>query len=198
MVRKVLISVLSFICLNFTFADSPLTSTDLTLGYLDNKYVNAAKASNGQITASIINYLAGKNDIAEKIAVINALGWGEFAQSNAEKFNSYILENKVEKKRTADDYLCIAYMQALGNYFDVTEARKIAERAVEKKPKSFTFQIVLALIKAQQYLDNMSQWCQVYTVCNDVRTNKKLKQDMAEASIKGIFDYIDIYKDECK
>lgn len=110
----------------------------------------------------------------------------------------YLMENKKVETQTGDDYCCVAYLSALGNYFDVNDALKDAEKAVKMNPKSFTVQIIRALIQAQALMDSPSNWCQVYKVCDEVRNNKSLKQDLAAASVAGIFDYINIYKEECK
>jgi hypothetical protein len=42
-----------------------------------------------------------------------------------------------------------------------------------------------------------SDWCEVYNLTNSVRENKELKIDMKEEAISIIFDYMDIYKDDC-
>lgn len=179
-------------------ADSPLTSTDLTKGYETSKWVIEAKANNGAITNGIMEFLANKGDIGEKVATICQLGWGENAGLNASQFMLYLMENKKVETQTGDDYCCVAYLSALGNYFDANDALKDAEKAVKMNPKSFTVQIIRALIQAQALMDSPSNWCQVYKVCDEVRNNKSLKQDLAAASVAGIFDYINIYKEECK
>jgi hypothetical protein len=178
-------------------ADSPLTSTNLTLGYESSKWVAQAQTSNGLITSDLVKFLGGKGDLGEKLAVIGTLGWGENATTNAFEFAAYLAKNKPTKKRTGDDYCCLAYLQALANYFDVKEAGYTAELAVDKNPNSFCCQIIWALIKAQQYMQN-NTWCEVFKVCEEVRINTTLNQDMKPEAMKGIFDYINIYQEECK
>lgn len=185
-------------------ADSPLTSTDLTLGYTDSENVAAAKAS-FVINESVLKFLTGNGPIAEKMAVICQFGWLSGSYNNATIFSEYLLKlRKSESNYTGDDYLCLAYIYALGNYLytdkemDMTEPLKYSAKAIEKNGKSYTFQIIRALIVAEVYNYDVKKWCDVYKVCDAVRTDKSLKQDMASASIKGIFDYIDIFKDECK
>ena len=41
-------------------------------------------------------------------------------------------------------------------------------------------------------------WCEVYTLTNDVRTNENLIKDMREEAVAIIFEYMDLYKDYCK
>jgi hypothetical protein len=194
--------ILFLLCAGVTVlvkADSPLTSTDLTLGYTNTKNVQEAKNANGTINNNLLKFLAGKGEIAEKMAVICQLGWGDQAMSNAMAFSDYLVkQKKSENKYTGDDYLCLAYIYALGNYFDMTEPLKYATKAIEKNEKSFTFQIISALIVAQVYLDDQNKWCDVFKVCDSVRTDPSLTQDMAAESVKGIFDYINMYQEECK
>ncbi len=178
-------------------ADSPLTSTNLTKGYEKSKWVQMAVETNGLLMDDMTTFLAGKGDLGEKLALICQLGWGENAAINANMFIEYMMENKPESKRTGDDYCCMAYVLALGDYFEVSLAKETATTAVQKNPTSFGCNMILALITAQEHLHN-NTWCDVYKVCDAVRTNTSLKRDMKPEAIKGIFDYIDIYKDECK
>ena len=196
---KKLILILAFFTTSiFIHADSPLTSTDLTIGYQGSDFVLEAKNSGGVINEKIMNFLIGKGAIGEKMAVICQLGWGKSAMQNYKTYLQFTFDKRfTESKFTADDRLCLAYLAALGNYFDVTEAKMHSSQAVKKNSKSFTFQIIHALICAQEFLDQF-KWCDVYKVCDAVRTDKKLKQDMAQGSINGIFEYIDLYKEECK
>ncbi len=86
----------------------------------------------------------------------------------------------------------MAYLQALDNYFDVSQAIIFAEQALTKNPKSYTFNIICALIKAQLAFD--SDWCKVYSLTNEVRLYESLFKDMDEEAIKIIFEYMDLYK----
>lgn len=195
--KKILVFCATILLLNQVKADSPLTSTNLSLGYESSTWVQEASTGNGLITDKMVKFLAGKGDLGEKLALICKLGWGDNAATNAFEFSSYLMKNKPAQKRTGDDYCCLAYLQALGNYFDVKDAGYTAELAVEKNPNSFCCNIIFALIKAQEHLHN-NTWCDVFKVCEAVRTNSSLKQDMKQEAIKGIFDYINIYKEECK
>ncbi len=194
--KKVLLSISAFFFFILLKADSPITSTDLAKGYQESKNVIAAKAANGIITDELIQFLAGGVDIAEKMAVINTLSWGDYAMTNATKMFDYIsLKRKTEDKFTASDNLCLAYLYALADYHKMAKPKKYAEAAVAKNSKSFTYHIILALIKAQDYFE--SDWCMVYKVCAEVKANTALKQDMAQPSVTGIFEYIDLYKADC-
>jgi len=49
-----------------------------------------------------------------------------------------------------DELLCMGYLKAMDNYFQVDDALKYAETALLQKPKSYTYQIITALIRAQK------------------------------------------------
>ena len=61
---------------------------------------------------------------------------------------------------------------------------------------SYTFNIITALIKAQKAFD--TDWCKVYILTDNVRKDKSLIGDMDIKAIAIIFDYMDLYKEDCK
>jgi hypothetical protein len=186
-------------------ADSPLTSIQFYKAYEDIPIIKMAVASEGEITQPILEYLDDeKNLIDVKMAVINALGWDFDGLQNAQLF--YFYANRNKKFKDTDDFaqnarpdqrLCYAYLLALDNYFDVTSAAAIATAAAqtEKTANSYTFQLISALIKAQLAMDY--DWCQVYSLANAVRNNKRLQKDFRMAAIPIIFEYMDLYAEEC-
>ena len=186
-------------------ADSPLTSIQFYKAYEDIPIIKMAVASEGEITQPILEYLDDeKNLIDVKMAVINALGWDFDGLQNAQLF--YFYANRNKKFKDTDDFaqnarpdqrLCYAYLLALDNYFDVTSAAAIATAAAqtEKTANSYTFQLISALIKAQLAMDY--DWCQVYSLTNAVRNNIRLQKDFRMAAISIIFEYMDLYAEEC-
>jgi hypothetical protein len=205
MKMKVGLISLVFSLMSFqTFADSPLTSTDLAGPYRNESIVKQAMAARGKLTDELMTYLVNpKNEIAMKMAVINALGWGFNGQNNATTFLNFIKAKRgyandkiLMKKASGADLLCLAYLKALDNYFKLDQAILYAEAALKKNQKSYTFNIIAALIKAQKAMD--SDWCAVYTITNKVRLNAKLTQDMHADVIKNIFEYMDLYQSSCK
>ena len=66
---------------------------------------------------------------------------------------------------------------------------------VFKQTKSYTFNIIRGLIKAQVLFDH--SWCSVWQATNDVRINKDLTIDMNAEAIRIIFEYMDLYKEDC-
>jgi hypothetical protein len=207
MKTKLLLPILIFL---FGFnqiakADSPLTSTDLSSAYANEKIIKKAADKNGILTADLMKYLTKKsNPIAVKIAIINKLGWDIKGKNNAEIFLNY-LQKKMKFKNLqdfknradADLLICYAYLKGLDNYFDVKESMSFAQEARKKdNKKSYTINIVCGLIEAQNGFSG--DWCEVWKSTDKVRKNKSLNQDLKEDVVKNIFEYMDLYKEECK
>jgi len=181
------------------FADSPLTSTDISKAYKDSKIVQLASRSDGKLNDELLNYLFdSKNPIELKIALINELGWDFDGKNNATVFYEYLRKNNLKdiNEANADILICFAYLKALDNYFDVEEAIIYAKKAKSKNEKSYTINIICALIEAQKAMD--SDWCEVYNLTNNVRINELLIKDMKEEALNIIFEYMDLYQDDCK
>jgi len=184
-------------------ADSPLTSTEIYLGYLDEPVVEKA-LDYPVLTEELLQYLAApSNPIAVKIAVINALGFNIDGSGNADAFFQYLNTGKRYKniedftqKASGELMICMAYMKSLDDYFDVSDALLMAKKAADKTPQSYTVNIICALIEAQEALDN--DWCKVYQLTNNVRRDKTLKDDMNEDAKNEIFEYMDEYKGYCE
>ncbi|PLW92222.1 MAG: hypothetical protein C0592_11850 [Marinilabiliales bacterium] len=195
--KKILIPFVLIFAFFVAKADSPLTSTEFFRGYMDNEMVLAAQSANGEITEAIMEYLWKKNPVDEKMAVINALGWTFEGQGNYEKYRAYLDKHGMKKKqRKAENLLALAYLKALDNYFECTDALAMAKQALSMNPESYTFNIIHGLIKAQVEFD--VNWCNVYKATDDVRKNTALDQDMRGDAIDMIFDYMDSYKADCE
>lgn len=186
-------------------ADSPITSTGFSTVYENEPIIQTARGAGGLLTDELMAYLANDNNpIDVKMAVINELGWDFNGKSNTTTFISYLKSTKkykdektLKKKASGDILLCLAYLKAMDNYFDVKEAVVWADLALKKNTKSYTFQIITGIIKAQAAFD--TDWCKVYQLTNDVRANAaNLKMDMRSEAINIIFEYMDLYSDSCK
>lgn len=201
--KKHFLLLLAFTALLFpALADSPLTSTNFAAAYQTEPMVAKAAAANGVLTEELAAYLAdGKQPIAVQLAVINQLSWSFDGKTNAAIFHQYLLahgyksEKDLKKRGKAHELIALAYLKALDNYFDVTEAVAWADLALKKDNKSYSVQLIAALIKAQQAMD--SDWCKVYRLTDAVRTNTSLKADMNEGASQLIFEYMDLYADSC-
>ena len=194
--KLVIISIVAFFAFVSVKADSPITSTNFSAVYKDIPMLSVVESAGGAITVEIMKFLAGRNPIDQKMAVINALGWSFEGQSNYDTFKKYLNEHGMGKrKRKAQNLLCLAYLKAMDNYFACEEALAIAVQALKLNPKSYTFNIIHGLIKAQVAFD--SSWCELFKSVDSVRNNDKLKMDMRPDAINIIFEYMDLYKDEC-
>ncbi len=186
------------------FADSPLTSTNFSAAYSEEPIVIAASKTEGQLTNELMDYLTDENNpIDLKMAVINELGWKFRGKNNGQVFMKYLTEKykysdekKFLKKGKADDLLSMAYLKALSDYFDVSDALVYAEKAMKKNPTSRTYNLIVGLIKAQKTMDD--NWCEVYKITDGIRKNDNLKDDLKPEAVKIIYDYMDIYGDYCK
>lgn len=196
---------LCFVLLSITTvkADSPLTSTPFGEQYNDEEIVQFALESNGEINARIMSYLAEEaNPIVLKLAVINALGWKFDGKNNYQQYLDYLTKSKkfknmkaILKKGSAHDIICLAYLKAMDNYFDVKEASKWSKIAQKKEPYSYSLHLIAALIQAQEAFD--SDWCKVYQLTDAIRQNQSLEIDMRDQAYTLIFEYMDLYKDAC-
>ncbi len=185
------------------YADSPITSTDFYKAYTDVVMVQKATNSNGKLTVEFCEYLNNKNvSIDKRIALINALSWDIDGKNNYKIYFNY-LNNNVKKIKTknylrkcsTEQLICLAYLKAMDDYFNVDEAYLIADAAIKKnKSSSFSIAIIYGLIKAQYLFNNNKDWEDVYKATDDVRKNRTLQQDMKPQAIKIIFDYMDLYK----
>ncbi|MDD2196781.1 MAG: hypothetical protein PHE03_08865 [Bacteroidales bacterium] len=185
------------------FADSPLTSTPISEAYAGLEIVQLASTAEGRLTVELMSYLNESiHPIELKIAVINQLGWGN-GFNNSSDFYEY-LEDKYSFKdandfldqASADLLICMAYLQAMENYFDVDEPIIYANKAKSKRNESYTINIICALIEAQKAFD--SDWCEVYNLTNNVRINQSLNVDMQQDAINIIFEYMDLYRKYCE
>lgn len=205
---KLLSPILFFILLltsTIGRADSPITSTPISDAYKDIPMVPKATASgvlNDEIAAFLLNE---DKPIDQKVAVINALSFDFNGKQNAAAFREHLAKKyKTSVKYlkvdiiSADEQLCLGYLTIMDDYFFPDEAITILEKAVDKNPMSYTFNIILALAKAQKVMNSISAWCKVWKLAEAVEINKDLKRDMREDAVKIIMDYMILYKGSCK
>jgi len=185
-------------------ADSPLTSTDISSAYKNHEIVIKASKSNGKLSVELIEYLLiPENSIDIKIAIINELSWDIDGKINSLIFWQYVKElfdyddeQDFQKHAHGDHLLCMAYLKALDNYHNVDKAIVYVDLALDQNKQSYTYNIINSLIKAQKEMDY--DWCQVYLLTHKVRLNDNLNKDMKITAVNNIFQYMDLYKDNCK
>lgn len=196
--------ILMILISQYTFADSPLTSTDFYKAYMDIPLVNKTAKSNGVLTNEVFDFLNSKsNTIDKKIALINALKWNINGKNNAELYFKNLIgihkeytPNNFYNKGTAEELICYSYLKAMDNYFDVNSASVFSKRAHKLNPNSYAIAIVNQLIKVQM-IDYPEDSCEIYRMMNEIRENKKLVIDFRKQASKIIFNYTDCYKEYC-
>jgi hypothetical protein len=201
MIRSVLILVFFNLAI---FADSPITSTEFAAVYAEEKIIVSAIKARGIVTPELMEFLSKPgNPIGLKMAVINQLGWQNKIKDNSNVFMRFLSlkhrtknEEEFKEKANGDELLALAYLRAMDDYQEVSPAIKYAEIALSKNPKSFTFNLITGLIKAQKAMD--SDWCEVYKITNAVRENTDLTVDIKSEATKIIYKYTDGYKEFCK
>ncbi|WP_020534996.1 hypothetical protein [Lewinella cohaerens] len=188
-------------------ADSPLTSTYMSESYEDVPIVILAFQAEGKLTDELMDYIVdSENDIDIRIAIVNALSWGHEGIENAEIFLAYL--EGIGMFTDYDDFtsnapwdllICMAYLDALDDYFNVRSAMSLARKARSKNSNSYTVSIICALIEAQIAMHSgMHNWCKAYNLTDQVRNDLSLKQDMREGAVNNIFEYMDVYESYCE
>ena len=188
---------------SFAYADSPLTSTNFSNAYLNEPVVIKASKVKGKLSNELLIYLTDEtNPVDVKMALINKLGWNAKGKNNASIFLKYLIQDKIYKNNQdffdngkGDQLLCLSYLKALDDYNNVTNAIRYSGYALSRNPKSYTYQMISALIYAQKVI--YSDRCQVYKLTDEVRKNNSLIKDMRGEAISIIFDYMDLYKHNC-
>jgi hypothetical protein len=205
--KKLLIVIL--LISQYTFADSPLTSTDFHKAYMEVSLVQDALKCKGNMTNEIIEYIYDdKNPLDVKLAIINAIGWNTKGLSNSKKFFMYVMNKRKYKDfsgdytafrwyATSDELICYAYMKAMDNYFDVVEAFVIAGDVLKKSPDSFAVSMIYNLIKSQGLTD-FGENCYASKMFLTLKDNPKLKMDMRKESMSYVFEYMDYIGKDCK
>jgi len=204
---KIKTLIASFIALMLTaqtaFADSPLTSTYFADLYEDEEIVLAASKTEGVITENLMAYLIDKkNKLDVKLAIINELGWDIDGKTNATIFMKYLSAKRgyaslddLKKNGKRDELICMAYLLALDDYSNVNQAHEFAALAVEKSKNSYVCHLIAGIINGQFVFD--TNWCAVYKSTDEVRKNTELKMDMKPEASTRIFEYMDLYNEDC-
>lgn len=202
--------ILILLISQYTFADSPLTSTDFYKAYMDVPLVQEALNSKGKITNEMMAYInSDTNSLEVKLAIINAIGWNVKGKKSSKLYFKFVMNKKKYKSdfggdytafnwnATADELICHAYMKALDNYFDVTDAFEVAGLALKKNPNSFAVNMIYNLIKAQG-LTSYREYCTASKMFNTLKNNPNLTADMKKESMPFIFEYMDDIGKDCK
>jgi hypothetical protein len=190
---KKLLLMLCIICGLFlfastVFADSPLTSTGFSAAYQDVGIVKSAGEA-GKINSEIAGYLYdSKNPIDIKAAIINALSWDRSGKANTEAYTKMVYKKSVSQLKpeslSGDQLLCVGYLMAMDDYFDVANALKYLKMAEKKVSNSLTVSMIRALVESQDKING--EW----NIVAPVLQNKNLKNDLRPDAVNIILDYM--------
>lgn len=208
---SLLILLLSVRC----YADSPLTSTDFYMAYLDVPIVKAAADKPNVLTEEMMAYLHDEaNPLDVKLALIYAVGWAADG-GRLSTFSDYMsyctLHFPQDKKRSCESGIVtwddvydhaspsqmavILYLYAMSDYSNcsnILAACALMERALENSVYSESFMLSMSLVWAQVKL-LMGQWEHIYPSFHLMFDNTLVKDVRPEAR-KIIYEYIDLYK----
>ncbi len=159
-IRFFIVLFVSVLFVNSAKSDSPITSTNFYTAYLDIEMVKYASESNGILNDKMCKYLEDKSvDVVYKLAVINAISWDFNGKNNFELYLDYICENNKKishsnyKEKCSDiQLICLAYLKAMDNYFEVKEALEIADLTIEKHKKICTVSILFTHLSKSSLL----------------------------------------------
>jgi hypothetical protein len=199
-------------------ADTPLTAVLPAVAYRDVPVIAAQlEGDTREFSPEECTFLFdSQTGLDQKFAFINAMGWGDTTKVEMyiqflmkqytlkhEVFDSILtwrgfqpLAYEPAAKLKADDYSCLAYLQAYGNYQAPLRAYYCAYHAVDMKPQSEAAAYIYGLILAQFYMQNDE--CSVYKVMEGIRTFDGFKTDrLREKAVQNCFDFINKFKDAC-
>ena len=150
--------------------------------------------------------------------LINELGWGK--EQLVGQYENYLLkkrkglepsvftylktiseeipvENEQTNLLTADDLMCWAYLQAMGDYFNPNLASRAAYLAYVRNPKSMAHATVFTLVACQIAFD--FNWCYVYKNGKEFLIDMKYEENrLKPEAVKIIMDYLRLYKSDCQ
>lgn len=190
--------LLGFCGLQVAKADSPVTSTDISSYYMEYEMV-AKNVGAFELDATTLAFLLNDQERTDvKAAVINALGWGDKVTDMGPVFRDALTAKYGTEELEAyqgADLMCLAYLMAMDDYFNVAEASKIMDLARQKSPESATVAMIRAVIKGQEAMD--TNWCEVWMLCSEALQATAEPRDMKTAAIQNIVDYMILYKSYC-
>lgn len=199
-------------------ADSPLTSTDLSRGYLNVSEVGIAR-QNQRVEGPVLTFLLGPASLDKKAAVVNALGWTlEGENPNSRLFLEGLAKSKrltVEQLRPGDlstsDRFVFGYLRAMGDYLNLSSPEgppdaftdeygtplQMLSQAANEKPGDFTIQFVRSLVQSQM---NFSRsWCAIYVDTQNVLNRfPRIRRNMNAESVRAAVSYLEGYGLYCE
>lgn len=204
MKKTALIFLMTLGWIAVSIAAKPVTLTDFhkTYNYLEEvQHV----LNNGLIDGRVVAFLTDENNpVDQKAAIINTLVVNNKTKSNALTFKQYVSrkykenwENLDLSKLNGDELFCLGYMTILDDNGNSTNGLPMLEKALEKKPESYTINLFYALAKAERLIVK-GQECDAWKASNDVKTNNSLNNDMDSGIAEVIFRVMESYNKGCE
>ncbi len=196
------------------FADSPLTSTDLSVGFQDAEVVQRARSAGSSLPPSAIDALLGDHPLGVRLAVVDALGWE--GKGRAIQLAEAIAERRGKGPRALQlkdvlpaERVVLAYLLAHDDYFEMgpmvtgasddlygASALALASSGANSQPDDFAAQAVVALIDAQGRMDG--SWCAVWTTWRSLLERfPTSKRNLPPKSVDNVTAYLKLYEDDC-
>lgn len=205
MIKRIcLIGLLIVGSLSVSLADSPLTSTEFWRIYQvygdDDSYFPLYKVYDETGWGDEVMSILCSSDVSieQRLCLVNYCGWNIDGQNHYADLVRYCCdkedaasEKKLLQKMSGEMLIVFAYVKAMDDYFEVSEAKHLADEAVKRSPKSRAVAMIAALIKAQDAMS--SDWGEIYRVCHAVETNTSLNNDFCDAAVLAIMEYINAY-----
>lgn len=184
-------------------ADSPLTSTPFHQVFTEDKMVMKA-AKERVMSFEFGDYLTSpKVSIAQKAALINALGWDLDGQHNGELFLYYLALKHRERLDTLEleelgphEVFCIGYLTSMDNYQEPADGLALLQYARELMPESLTVALVTALAEGQAAMEE--GFSGVWPPVQAVLDNEDLEWDLPDPAFTIIMDYMSLYKEDAQ
>jgi len=136
--KQLFLIVFIFSVTSFLFSDSPLTSTPFYKAYSEINIIKEARVK-GTLNLEMAEYLSsGSVSLDLKAALINALSWDIDGKNNSELYKYYLgLKYGVSvvdiqvSRLLPHEVFSLGYLQAMDNYFNVTDSLNLLELAME-------------------------------------------------------------------
>jgi len=204
---------------NPSSADSPLTSTPFWQAYSDNPYVAVAH-TNG-LNRYVMGFLLdAESPLAEKLAVVNAMGWGKETASRMRQLlpefglaADALAPNRAPEKVLAqadeldatysrDFIICYYYALALDLYIDPIRLElpaTVINHYTGRYPKSYGIELVHVLIQGNLLIHNMNRWCDIFTKWDSLQASSLHKKDRPNVgAIRIVDEYLAGYGEYCQ
>ena len=192
------------------FADSPITSTDVSKAYDSLNIPEINEARSGVLTPALASKLTSEGvNLGVKVAITRALGWDINGKNNAEIFLRALEEKygaqlysegsaKIVKVTTpaVDELVVLGYLSVLDNYFNPIVGIGYLDAAEIRQPDSLAVALVRGLVRAQLALD--FDWCQAWkSVAQPLSQPEAYSQDIALGAVDEIASYMKSYESYC-